>query len=682
MSLRHLIAAFALASAVPATAGGDDLVIVQNGEVVGHVRADESGGTISVDYLVDSNGRGPRHREQIVIGDAAIPTAYRVEGRSLMGGPVAESFEWADGRATWRSQADSGEVPAAQPPLYVVNDASPYTLGVYARALLADADHSIDVLPGGQLRLERVRDAVLGEGEGSVGGTIYRIDGIDLSPDYVMLDSAGRLVATIGTGSVAVRRGLEDEVEAVNAIAEDIGAARARRLQAQLARRFPGTVRIRNVRVFDPEARALTPPSTVVVEGERISAVVEGVERGPAPAGQTVVDGEGGTLVPGLHDMHSHSSLSSGLFYLAAGVTSLRDMGNENAFLTDLMTRIQRGEVAGPRIVRNGFIEGRSPFSARHGIIAASEEEAVEAVRWYADRGYWQVKIYNSMNPDWVPAIAAEAHRRGMTVTGHVPAFTTPDAMIAAGYDEIAHINQLMLGWLIRPGEDTRTPLRLTAMARGADLDLDSAPVRATVALMRERGIALDTTAVILERLMLSRAGTVAPGDVAYLDHMPIGYQRYRRRSFVTIGGPEADADYRDGFDRIVETIGLLHRGGIRLLPGTDDGTGFTLHRELELYQMAGIPAAEVLRIATLGMEQYLGRADRLGSIEPGKLADFFLVPGDPTRDIGEVRNVRFVMRGGTAYLPSEIYRALGIRPFADPPPIEVPAAVQGERGP
>jgi imidazolonepropionase-like amidohydrolase len=683
MIIRPLLAFSALfLVAAPASAQtADELVIVANGETVGHVRSTREGDRISVDYLVDNNGRGPRHREEIVVGTRSVPVSYTIEGRSLMGGPVSESYGWANGRATWRSQADSGEVAAAQPPLYVVNDGSPYTLGVYARALLADADHKMPVLPGGELRLERVRDMVLGEGAGTVPVTIYRIDGIDLSPDYVMLGADGRLVATLGTGSVAIRRGLEGQVERINKLAEEIGSERARRLQQQLAHRFDGPVRIRNVRIFDPKAGALGPVSTVVVEGERISAVVPGLERGPTPAGQTIIDGEGGTLVSGLHDMHSHSSLSSGLFYLAAGVTSLRDMGNENDFLTDLMARIERGEVAGPRIVRNGFLEGRSPFSARNGIIVDSEAEAVKAVDWYADRDYWQIKVYNSMNPAWVPAITAEAHKRGMKVTGHIPAFTTPDEMIRAGYDEIAHINQLMLGWLIRPGEDTRTPLRLTAMARAADLDLTSEPVQATVRLMRERGIPLDTTAVILERLMLSRAGTVAPGDVAYLDHMPIGYQRYRRRSFVTINSPEEDEDYRQGFQRLIETISLLHRNGIRLLPGTDDGTGFTLQRELELYQQAGIPAAEVLRMATIGMEDYLGRADRLGSIEPGKLADFFLVPGDPTREISEVRKVRLVMRGGVAYLPSEIYPALGIRPFTEPPPIHDPAALKGERG-
>ncbi|MEZ5997872.1 MAG: hypothetical protein R3B98_04195 [Hyphomonas sp.] len=92
---------------------------------------------------------------------------------------------------------------------------------------------------------------------------------------------------------------------------------------------------------------------------------------------------------------------------------------------------------------RSGFIEGKSPFSSNNGILVNSEEEAVAAVDWYADQGdFWQIKIYNSMNPALVPAIVKRAHERGLRVTGHVPAFTDANHMIEAGYDEMTHINQ------------------------------------------------------------------------------------------------------------------------------------------------------------------------------------------------------------------------------------------------
>src|SRR5690606_36817828 len=155
-------------------------------------------------------------------------------------------------------------------------------------------------------------------------------------------------------------------------------------------------------------------------------------------------------------------------------------------------------ELAGPRMIRNGFLEGRSPYSARNGVVADSLEDALQAVRDYAaSKDFWQIKIYNSMNPDWVAPIASEEHALGMGVTGYVRAFTTPDRRIEAGYDGIAHFNRLALGWVLEDGEDTRTPLGLSAMARLATLDLDKSPrVAHTLALMKEPNTALDTTAV------------------------------------------------------------------------------------------------------------------------------------------------------------------------------------------
>ena len=157
-------------------------------------------------------------------------------------------------------------------------------------------------------------------------------------------------------------------------------------------------------------------------------------------------------------------------------MTSVRDMGNDNDVLDGLIARIEAGTIAGPRVTRSGFIEGKSPFNANNGIVVDSEAAALDAVRWYGARGYWQIKIYNSINPAWVPAMVQEAHRLGMRVAGHVPAFSTADAVIAAGYDEMTHINQFMLGWVLKPGEDTRTLLRLTAMRRFPAVDLTAPP--------------------------------------------------------------------------------------------------------------------------------------------------------------------------------------------------------------
>ena len=94
---------------------------------------------------------------------------------------------------------------------------------------------------------------------------------------------------------------------------------------------------------------------------------------------------------------------------------------------------------------------------------------------------------------------------------------------------------------------------------------------------------------------------------------------------------------------------------------------GFTLHRELELYVKAGIPAAEALRISTWNGAKYTRTLDRVGSISPGKQADVILIEGDPTKDVSAIRNVNMVMKDGVVFLPSEIYQAMGIKPFVKP---------------
>jgi len=671
--MRHWLTPFVLAAAClgsPALAEAQRYAVISSGEKVGHLVVDQTGTTVDIEYYVDNNGRGPKHKEHVELGPDGLPRLWTIEGVSLFGARVDERFEQTDGVARWRSQADGGDRAVPAPTLYIGNDDSPWSLALYANVLKAAPDHSLDVTPGGRLTLTEVRRQTLGPA--SLPVTVYRLTGLQLQPGYVMLDDQGGLVAEFSGGQVTVLEGLEATAPELMRLTAALEGERIHALQTRLAHTFDAPVRIRNVRIFQPATGTLSPLSSVTVFGDRIAAILPEPDTQTA-AGDYEIDGQGGTLVPGLHDMHSHNSLQTGLFYLGAGVTSVRDMGNNNAFLLGLTRDIDQGVAPGPRIVRDGMLEGRSPYSVRTGLLADTLDEALEDVRWYGQRGYRQVKIYNSLHPEWVAPVAQEAHRLGMGVTGHVPAFVTPDQAIEAGYGEIAHINQLMLGWLLQSGEDSRTTLRLTAMARAADLDLNSAPVRRTISLMEQKHVALDTTAVALEVLMLSRAGEFPPSSTGYVDHMPIGYQRYRRRAFVDIDTPEADRTYRAAFQKLLDTVKLLNDSGVQLLPGTDAGTGFTVHRELELYVKAGLTPAETLSLATLKAEEYMGRDQSLGSIERGKLADFFLVPGDPTRDINAIRQIRLVMKGGFAYFPSEIHQALGIRPFAEPVVIQPP---------
>jgi imidazolonepropionase-like amidohydrolase len=651
--------------------GKESFTVLVAGTPIGKLEAEHTSDTTQVDFEYRNNGRGPTITESVTIGENGLPSSWKVSGASTFGNKIDEQFVLTGTDASWKDATGAGNTTLNEPSIYIAQDASPYALWIYARALLADEDHAMPVLPGGTLRLDEIEQLkVVGE-SGEMNVTSYALSGIDLNPSYFLLDDEDAFFAFITPRFAIIRDGFEAEDERLRGLSTEYAAKRFEDIQQRLARNFDGPVRIRNVRIFDPGTQALTEPVSVVVSGNRIDNI-QPVDT-PALEGEVKIDGAGGTLIAGFYEMHAHLGQNNALLNIAAGVTSVRDMGNNNEVLSELITKIKSGRLAGPRVIRSGFIEGKSPFSSNNGIIVASEEEAVAAVRSYSGGEFYQIKIYNSMNPEWVPAMIEEARANGLKVAGHVPAFSNADAMIAAGYDEMTHINQVMLGWVLEEGEDTRSLLRLTALKRLPSLDQDDPAIAATIEAMVANNVAIDPTLAIHERLLRSRNGTTSPGVVDYIDHMPVEVQRSAKTAWADISTPEDDKAYWQAFDKIIETISAMRDKGIQLVPGTDLGGSLNYHRELELYQLAGMTPPEILKWASYDMAAYVGQEDKLGSIEVGKLADFFLIPGDPTADLKAIKTISMVVKDGTFYFPSEIYPEFGIRPFVDAPEVIQP---------
>jgi amidohydrolase family protein len=662
--------AIALLLLLPSLCMADTLTysVIFGGKNVGRLVAETKGDATTIDFNVKNNGRGPTIAETIKLDANGLPVAWSIKGTTTFGSKVDEHFVRRGARAEWVDSTGKGHADIRAPSLYVGQSASPWADGIYARAVLKTADLQLPALPGGVLHLEKGETLSVQGGPGPMEVTRYDLLGLDLQPETMLLDPSGNLFATVDSTSILVRAGYEGEEERLRGLAAAWSTQRLVNIEHDAAHHYAGPVRIRNVRVFDPKTSSLTPPLSVVVINKVIAAV-EPLDSPPTP-GETTIDGAGGALLAGMYDMHAHLSQDDALLNVLAGITSVRDMGNDNAVLDKLIERIDSGTIGGPHVTRSGFIEGKSPFSANNGILVDSQESAIDAVRWYGARGYWQIKIYNSMTPAWVPAMAKEAHRLGMRVAGHIPAFATADDMIAAGYDEITHINQFSLGWVIGPGEDTRTLFRLTALKRLPALDLQSARVQHTMELMVQGKIAIDPTLGIHEMLTQRRDGHVPPGAVDYFDHMPIAWRRDNMKALIDTSAPGDDLAYRQAFDKLVDVVRMLHDRGIFIVFGTDTGGSFTYHRELELYQLAGMTPAEILKRATFDCARYTGQEQRLGSIEKAKLADFFLVPGDPTQDLKAVKTISMVVKDGTFYYPSEVYPKFGIQPFIAAPKV------------
>lgn len=659
------------APTVAPLSGTESFTILIGGVEIGAMEIDHTSGKTVVDYEYRNNGRGPTLAETISFDAAGLPQSWTIEGATTFGNKVSETFEASDGMRRWSDATGSGEVSDGPAALYVAQDASPYALWVYARALLAADDHTLPVLPGGTLRLDKVEDITISDGTSDIAAATYALSGIDLNPTYFVMDADHAFVALLTPRFAIIRAGFEGEDERLRNLSTEYAARRFEDIQARAAHKYDAPIRIRDVRVFSPETQALSEPVSVIVDGNRIAGIQPlSVETGE---NEVEIDGQGGTLVAGLYEMHGHLGQNSALLNIAAGVTSVRDMGNSNEVLGELINKIESGRLAGPRVIRSGFIEGKSPFSSNNGELVDSQEAAIAAVQRYSDGNFYQIKIYNSMNPDWVAAMIDEARLHGLRVAGHVPAFSNADEMIAAGYNEMTHINQVMLGWVLDAGEDTRTLLRLTALKRLPGLDINDPKVTRTISAMAEGNVAIDPTLAIHEALLRSRNGTVSPGMVDYVDHMPVGVQRSAKTAWADISSPEDDTAYWQAFDKIIETVTEMRNQGIQLVPGTDLGGSFAYHRELELYQLVGMDAPGILRWATWDMAEYVGQSDELGAVEPGYLADFFLVPGDPTTDLKAIKSIAMVVKDGVVYYPSEIYREFGITPFADAPPVKLP---------
>jgi len=638
------------------------------GTEVGKLKVEHKADEILVDFEFRNNGRGPSIKEQLRMAENGLPGSWAIEGSTTFGNKVDENFVLAGTQASWKDTTGEGSTTLEEPTLYVAQEASPYAVWVYAQALLSDADHSMPVLPGGTLRIDSMQLLKLKGKTGEISATAYALSGLSLNPTYFLLDDKRALLAIMSPSFALILEGYEGEDERLRALATEYSAKRFEKIQEKVAHNYDRPVRIKNVRIFDPATEALGEPVSVIVAGNKIEKIIS-IDT-PAVANEVVIDGAGGTVVAGMYEMHGHLGQNRALLNIAAGVTSVRDMGNNNEVLSELIDKIETGRLAGPRVTRSGFIEGKSEYSSNNGILVSTEEEAVAAVREYSNGEFHQIKIYNSMNPEWVPAMIAEARAQGLKVTGHVPAFSNADAMIAAGYDELTHINQVMLGWVLDEGEDTRTLLRLTALRRLPALEMDDPKIIATIDAMAAANIAIDPTLAIHETLLRSRNGAISPGTVDFIEHMPVGVQRSAKTAWADIATPEDDKAYWSAFDKIIETITLMRDKGIMLLPGTDLGGSFYYHRELELYQLIGMTPAEILKWATYDMAAYLGQEEMLGSIEAGKYADFFLIPGDPTKDLKAIKTISMVVKNGTFYFPSEIYPEFGISPFIQAPQV------------
>lgn len=641
------------------------LALVDGGKQAGQqvvTRADD--GTTTVEFVFKDNGRGPELKESYTLADDGTYRTYAVQGTSTFGAKVDESFQRNGDQVSWKSKSDAGQETVPGVGLYAPLGGTPAGISV-ALGALAKHNGKLPLLPNGTLSSSKLGQAQVQRDGKTQTVQLLALTGQGFTPNFVWAtnDAQPRLFALIYPGYLQlIEEGWQANAAALEAQQKAAEGKLLVDLRKKLGHRFAGTTVLRDVRVFDSEHATLGAATDVVIADGKIVSVGKA---DPKLKADRVVDGGGKVLMPGLFDMHGHVSRWDGGLNVAAGVTTVRDMGNDNATLQQMIGEIEDGTLMSPGVVPAGFIEGESQYSARNGFVIKNLDEAKKAVDWYSEHGYPQIKIYNSFPKAVLRDTVAYAHSKGMRVSGHVPAFLRAQDVVDQGFDEIQHINQLMLNFFVDDKTDTRTLQRFYLVAdKTVDLDFDSKPVQDFIATLAKKQIAIDPTLATFEFLH-QRDGELSPIVAGIEDHLPPDVQRGRRSAEMNIPDDATAARYTKSYDKLVEFVGRAYKAGVPLLAGTDEVPGFTLQHELALYVRAGLTPAQALQVATWNAAKVARVLDNRGSVTVGKRSDLILIDGDPTKDIGDIRKVSLVLRGDTAYYPSEVHEALGVKPFA-----------------
>lgn len=614
----------------------------------------------SVDFEYNDRGRGPKLSTQIVLNPNGVPISIQNTGNNYYKSAVNETFKVENDKASWKNAAEEGTKAFTGNEFYVSQTGVPEEIAILVRALLHANGQKLALLPAGDAKVEKAGELQLQVDGQSRKVIQYAVTGLDFVPASIWMDTDETFFASGSGFFFVVRKGWEKAQDQIVKAQEASQAERLAHEAKELTQKPGDALMIRNAALFDSEKAETKTGQTILIVGNRIKYV--GVEAElKAPIGAKVIDAKGKFVMPGLWDMHVHLGAPDGLLHIAAGVTSVRDMANDDEELIKIKNKFDSGELIGPRVLYAGFIDGPGPYAGPSKVLVDNEQEARAAVDKYAQLGVCQIKLYSSLKPELVAPIVDEARKKGLRVSGHIPAFMTAEQAIKNGYSEIQHINMLFLNFLFDIAKDTRTPLRFTAVAEhAAEMDFKSPQWQSFLGLMKEKHIISDPTVTVFQLILTTKPGKTPEGYESVLPTFPAQV----RRQLLSGGFPIPEGKeqlYRDSFRKMLELIKVLYDNNITIVAGTDDLAGYTLDRELENYVAAGIPPAKVLQIATLTAAQVTKQDKDLGSIARGKFADLIIVDGDPTKNISDIRKVDTVIKDGLIFKPSAIHQVLGI---------------------
>jgi enamidase len=426
-------------------------------------------------------------------------------------------------------------------------------------------------------------------------------------------------------------------------------------------------IAITHARVIDGTGAPARDDQTILIRDGNIASV------GPSasiavPEGVTTIDATGKTVMPGLVMVHEHLyyPTGSGVYgqlgesfirlYLAGGVTTMRTGGNVNGFMDlNLKRLVDSGQRAGPSIDATApYLNGPNTFVQMR--VIADADDARRQVAYWADMGATSFKAYMQISRAALGAAIAEAHARGLKITGHLCSVTYAEAA-ALGIDNLEHGFAAATDFVADKLPDT-CPGQGAGQQTIRDLDPASPQFRALVKTLIDRNVTLTSTLAVFETFTPKRP--MPPGVDVLVSDLRTQYERtYERVS------QSATSTYTTLFPKLMALELAFARAGGTLIAGTDPTgsggviPGYSNQRTLELLVEAGFTPLEAIRIATHNGAKYLGRDPRTGTIAAGKQADLVLLAADPSTDITAVRQVDTVFRAGIGFDPVRLVESV-----------------------
>jgi len=599
--------------------------------------------------------------EFVTLGSDRRPTAIAIRGYTDEGDATEDFSVDGSGVAHWKTVIDSGSAPFGSR-LYNTYG-GPWLAGeMDVEALAAAGDQGKDLLPTGHASITIGKSVEITGPHGPKTVKLAFVRGYGFAPSPVWLDGDNHFFGHAGVISL-LPEGYEASGPELKEIQDQATAAMVREIAHQFlsaSNRTPTLVD--HVLMFDSVAGRYLRDRAVLLADGKVAAVGRGGSI-KLPPGAVLINGRGKTLTPGLWDSHQHVGDDWNLLQnVATGMTNYRSPGTTIDEALSIYQRRASGDLLAPDGKISVIIDRKDPLAAQGALTVSSVAEAIAAVDKIKAAGLWGVKFYTSMNPAWIAPAAAEAHKLGLHVHGHVPAGMRPLDAVRAGYDEVTHINFILMQAMPQEVVDkSNTSARLEGPARyGKDVDLDSPTMRAFYAELAQRKTIIDPTLTVWEPLMTSDGSTIPPEYAPFAEIAPPSVVRGWKIGGYPLSEGLTRDDYRRSFAKMVDLVGRLHQAGVRIVAGTD-GYGLELVRELELYEQAGLSNAQALQTATIIPARLTGMADRTGSILRGNTADIILVDGDVSKDLANLRHVDTVFLDGYRLNGEALRQASGL---------------------